>query len=203
MSKLPPVVLAWIIIMASGVSPALAQQQTIEFTPFIGAFVPVNSAIDDRDVELRFDHSASLALGGRMALWIEDALALEGAFAHLPSDVSDQTFGPDARIWAASGRLLYRLDGPTDDVRLHLGAGFAVIGHEGDAYASFGGTTDLGVVLDVGARYRLGPRLALRFDLEDHLSEASFTPNAVLETDSRLQNDLVISVGLATILTGR
>jgi hypothetical protein len=52
----------------------------------------------------------------------------------------------------------------------------------------------------------VGKKLALRIDVEDYIHQAQFTMDVQgtqQDTESQLQNDLVLSVGLAIQLGGR
>jgi len=68
------------------------------------------------------------------------------------------------------------------------------------------GRTDFGAVIGGGVRLPVGKGFALRIDVEDYISQAKFTLDdgvQAVASESQLQNDLVLSVGLAIQLGGR
>lgn len=75
-----------------------------------------------------------------------------------------------------------------------------------DQGITVGGRTDFGVVLGGGVTLPVGSGLALRFDLEDYIHQAKFTVEVAgqsADTESQLQNDFVLSVGLAIQVGGK
>jgi hypothetical protein len=99
---------------------------------------------------------------------------------------------------------------------LHVGGGLGAVGHGGDAYVGWysGPRTFLGVIANLGGVIKLAGPVGLRFDAEDFTYPARLGPctrtgapeqgvcdvvgNAAgRTTGSRLQNDIVLSLGFA------
>lgn len=132
--------------------------------------------------------------------------------------------GESASVWLASLKGLFRLGGdPAAPVKFHVGGGLHVVGRSGDAYSEAAlvaiyegimeaeqfeaeGTTDFGGVLNVGATIDVSEVIAFRIDAEDYLysGKATFEGDLgdVFESDSKLQNDLVLT-GSLVIKLGR
>jgi hypothetical protein len=116
-------------------------------------------------------------------------------------------------VLAASARVRYRLNAAAAKTGWHLLGGLAVIARSGDMWdviesqgVTVGGRTDFGVLLGAGVTLPVGSGLALRFDLEDYVHQAKFTLEEAgqsADSESQLQNDLVLSVGLAIQVGGR
>ena len=69
----------------------------------------------------------------------------------------------------------------------------------GDFSDIFEGTTDIAGTLGFGLRFGLGRATQLRFDVRDYIS--SFAPTrSAEEFDSRLQNDVIATIGLEFVL---
>ncbi len=87
---------------------ASAQGPQVEIVPYLGAYAPTSNLVDMEgavfvdgilvNVSLEGKQKTSIALGGRVAVWLTDALGLEGAFGFAPSGakgevvVTDGTF---------------------------------------------------------------------------------------------------------------
>ncbi len=128
-----------------------------------------------------------------------------------------------AHVWTISAEALVRLTPPTRRARLYVGGGVGVVGHGGLAYENSmsysgqnytGPTTFVGAIGSVGAAITLSRWVSLRLDAEDFLYFAHLGPcgppnsgyggvcdvfgdNDGRTTGSRLQDDLVLSLGLA------
>lgn len=181
-----------------GSAPAAAQQR-VDYVGYVGAYVPLNSAINEPNAE--FQQQTGLSIGGRGTLWLEEALAVEGGFVFGFSDVemsgvAGQTT-EGGHVWAASGRALYRPFQTEGAVLIHLGGGLAIIGRGGDTYTNITGTTDIGGTVGVGASFAVARGFSIRIEAEDYFYWAKFNPDLPLETGTRFQNDLVFSAGLA------
>ena len=213
---------------------ARAGTQELEWTSYVGVWVPTTDVARWRvansfgdTVTVRSRHITDFATGGRLALWLSPRWGLEvSAFysagnLNRTADGSVFSLAPlgesDADLLAATARALLRVGAVDGPAQVHVAGGLGVIDHDGNAYRNVEGTTDLLLVLDAGLTLRLGRRLGLRFDLEDHLSWARQSPetsdrirqgNSTSPTEpdadpqTRVQNDLVFSLGLAFPLTG-
>ncbi len=171
--------------------------------------------------------ATSLSLGGRLAMWLPGPLGLEFTLNYAPSDVTASGVslhcgcgsfpGPSAaHVTAGSAKAVVRLGPPDATVAFHVGGGVGLVDHGGDAYTSdvnlqSSGARFFSGVVAAGAAFKLGSSLALRFDAEDYVFKAQFqcrytyTASGVCwavnqggtSTSSKLQNDLVLSLGLA------
>lgn len=194
----------------------------VELTPYLGMYLPVADIIKETDlgsgISLSFKQKSALSFGGRLSYGLSDRAALEGAFGYTSSDVRFEVSGIGsaslgATVITASARVLYRLNQPASPTGWHLIGGLAMISRGGDIWdqlqtggATVDGRTDFGAVIGGGVRLPVGRRLALRIDVEDYVHQAKFTIDdgvTALDTESQLQNDLVVSVGLAIQLGGR
>lgn len=147
-------------------------------------------------------------------------------FAGQPATAIDY----DARVLAVTGRVRLRLGSPGTPLAPHVLGGLGVIKRSGRAYdghdienlslslaGEVEGTSDLVGVIGAGLSIELTRHLRIRLDLEDYISSAGFrlidtintgTNTVVLEqvmreTDSRLQNEIVLSQALVVSIGGR
>ena len=176
-------------------------------------------------------HKTGFAFGGRLTLWLSGMFGVEGGFAYGPSDVDyDVTvegFGQgefvsssvSASVWRGSLKGMVNLV-PSPDAALSffVGGGLAVVGRSGDAYKEFvirvegedipfenEGTTDIGGVLNIGVAFDVSEMIAIRIDVEDYIHSVKQTlrvPDLDLISDSKLQNDLQLTGGVAIRLGG-
>jgi hypothetical protein len=196
------------VALALSAGSALGQTPSLELTPYVGVFVPTNDLVDVPSIDLTVKQEAGLALGARLTYGLPGAWAIEGGFLYAlsdnESDDAGDVVGTDANVWAGSGRLLYRIGVPLAPISVHLGGGLAVFGRGGDAYGEAEGTTDFGGVVGVGATLDLPILLKIRADVEDYIYSVALSGGEEDEEfDSRLQNDLVVSIGVVLGLGGR
>ena len=194
----------------------------IELTPFLGMYVPVADLIKESDpvsgLSVVFGQKSAFSLGARLGYGLSDRAALEGAFGYTSSDVTVEVPGVggtsiSGTVLQGSARVVYRLNAPASPTGWHLIGGLAVTSRGGDIWSQIessgtkvNGRTDFGVVIGGGVRLPVGKGFALRIDVEDYISQAKFTLDdgiQALDSESQLQNDLVLSVGLAIQLGGR
>lgn len=171
-------------------------------------------------------HKTGFAFGGRVTLWLSDTFGVEGGFAYGPGDVDyDVTVvgggfdefvssSVSASVWRGSLKGMVNLvPSPDASLSFFVGGGLAVVGRSGDAYKEFvirvldenvpfenEGTTDIGGVLNVGVAFDVSEMIAIRIDVEDYIHSLKQTmrvPNDVLNSDSKLQNDLQVTGGVA------
>lgn len=195
----------------------------VELTPSLGMYLPTADLINLTDpsgsgLSLVFSQKSTFSFGGRLGYWIGDRAALEGAFGYTASEVKFEVPGfvstaLGGRVLQGSARVVYRLNQPASSTGWHLIGGLAVVSRSGEMWDSLAtggiqvdGRTDIGAVIGGGVRLPVAERLALRIDVEDYIHQAKFTldvQGTPLETESQLQNDLVLSLGLAIQLSGR
>jgi len=194
-----------------------ATQSHLDIVPYVGRYVPMASMVSgDSFVVPPVTQQATFALGARVTVWLPSGLGVESTFGYAPSSVnSGATYDccNAAHVFIASNRVLVPVvvNGP---VLLRLGGGLGLIAHRGRAWIHTGGATALAGVASGGLAIRLhGSRLTLRLDAEDYV----FKPDLSAEPGcdragytgvcghirrltgyrSPLQNDLVLSAGLA------
>lgn len=226
--------------------PARAQ---VEIAPYIGPYLPTGAVIETESTPLgglardRYEHRTAVAFGGRLTLWLSGRAGLEATLLHTNSTLSHVSgelinlagqpataIDYDARVLAATGRVLVRLGSSGARVAPHVLGGLGVIKRSGRAYdghdvenlvfslaGEVEGTSDLVGVIGAGLSIELTRHLRIRLDLEDYISSAGFrltdtvntgTNTVVLEqvmreTDSRLQNEIVLSQALVVSIGGR
>ncbi len=204
---------------------AAAAQVRVDFVPYSGVYLPTASVVD-QGISLR--QKPAFTLGNRVTLWLPGRVAIEGTFGYSPSGViardAFSTLDTSAYVITASARVLVRLSPADAATSLHVGGGVGLVGHRGDAYAGgpnsgVGGTSRVGGIVLVGGTFKLGPSpLALRLDVEDYVFRAHFDnlsaclsefgvcelmSGAPAATRAKLQNDLVVSFGVAVPLARR
>jgi hypothetical protein len=163
----------------------------------------------------------SVTLGMRVTLWGPGRLGIEGTVGSAPSSLwSSYPYrgGPvySADVLTVSAKALLRLTPPAARAALRVGAGVGLVGHGGDAYPQWytGPRTFLSGIASIGGVITVAPWVGLRFDAEDFVYAAHLGPctrtgpgsgsvcdvyseNAGRSTGSRLQHDLVLSLGFA------
>ena len=205
--------------VAFGAMPlCLAAQGNIEFTPFVGVYLPTADLFEIRDFLVAGDkltgkQKTTVVFGGRLGVWATNRIAFEGSFGYAPSkgeatytDPSNVASSSDSsgHIILASGRILVGFGATGGNTLWHLIIGAGIVAHGGPAYDGASGTTDFGGIAGVGATFKVGGSTAIRLDVEDNLFSARFRDNASgVESESRFQNDLVMLVGLAVPLGGK
>ncbi|HJR63053.1 MAG TPA: outer membrane beta-barrel protein [Gemmatimonadaceae bacterium] len=194
--------LAAVVAIVASPPKSLFAQGT-EVVPFIGLYAPLSNLFEEDEFEAK--HGSGLSFGARVVYRGASRLGFEGAFSYSSSEVEvsatdndDISIDFDANVIIFRGKVLYDLSQPQGRVRPHIGAGIAAIIRGGDFYdeTDLEGTTDLGFVLAAGLRFPVGERLMLSVELEDFISSAKFEQDDD-ESDAKLQNDLLLSVGLA------
>lgn len=191
------------------VAPARAQLPGLEIEPYIGVFVPGTDIVDEQiaGTDLAIGHQQSLAVGGRVTLWLFGPLGLEGNFMYAFSEVEADALGfslladEDAYVWAADARLLWNLL-PLGPIGLHVSGGIATINHGGDFYdVVTDGEDSLGGVVGAGLRAKLPGRFGVRADVDAYLYSIDLTAGVSevipsIDLESQFQVDFVLSAGL-------
>lgn len=173
-------------------------------------------------------HQSSVTVGARVTKWSPGRLGFEGSVGYAPSGLwSSLPYwgGPvyPAHVLTLGAKALLRVTPPDARVRLHVGGGVGLVGHGGLAYHSdsySGPTTFFGGIATASGAVMLTGRLRLQFSAEDFSYAARLGPcgrtgpgyggvcdvfgeNAARTTGSRLQNDVVLSLGFAFPLASR
>lgn len=155
-------------------------------------------------------HEDGAALGARLTIWLTQLLGVEAAFTYSSSNLKWKEVGLPARgpsdifrqleanVLAATARTLLRFAG-APGVEFHVLGGFGLVSRYGEAYDDVEGTMDPAIVLGGGLRVRVGPKVFFRFDMEDHISDASLEYVGRVTSvplGAHLQNDLLFSQAL-------
>jgi len=210
-----------------GLLCAGAAHAQLEVTPYVGSYRPLTFlgsgvVLPPSGARDTVRHQTSVTLGMRVTKWWPGRLGFEGRVGYAPSSLwSSGIYGGGpalypAHVWTSSAEALVRLTPPTARARLHVGGGVGLVGHGGDACHSdtyVGPTTFADGIAGVGAAIELGRWLSVRLDAEDFVYPADLGPcrrtgaaggvcdvfgrNAGRTTGSRLQDDLVLSLGFA------
>lgn len=171
--------------VASSATSASRDVWPVEFTPFVGAYVPLTDlarfsttvlilGVPAR-VSLNTKQKNAFALGGRLSGWFNARFGGEGAFMYAWSDVNiartieipgevrrlDFTLG--GTVWIASAKVLYRLARIDRSAVVLVGAGPAIIARGGEAYdaPAFGlaGAGTVSGTTDLGGVVDIGVRI--------------------------------------------
>jgi hypothetical protein len=190
----------------------LAAQGKAEFIPFVGLYLPAGNIVEESGVSLK--HNTTFVFGMRLALRPTDRVAVEGSIGYTPSAVTFSAAGigsadTSAHVLLASGRVLFGVGPRTGSTAWHVLAGLSVVAHGGNAYdllqtigGSLSGATDIGMVVGAGGKFKVGSSLAVRVDVEDNLYPAKFKLGGA-NSQSKFQNDVVLSMGLVVRFGGR
>lgn len=179
--------------------PGSAAAQSVSITPFVGYYAPLSDVIEEGGETITTQ--GALTFGGRLTVQTPGSLGLEATVAHASAGVEGFGGETDGSLTILSARALFRLASLGPVGSLHAGAGLAYLMRGGEFWDAFEevlaveGINDVAGTLGLGAKFGLGPMFAIRVDLEDYIYSAKFSSGSD-ETDSKLQNDLLLSAGL-------
>ena len=199
------------LVAAAGV-PASVRAQ-VDLVPTIGYYWPVGGWGPQQDdgtgFPLRRQLSAAM-LGARLSFNVSPRVIVEGTFGASPSQVAVSrvtgTTDYDGAVYLSSVRAVWKLgtlvDGPSFN-QTHwdvlLGGGLGIVHRTSGGWEDLSGLTTPALSL-VGS-VRLG---TFHFTFEDFISWAQYgsdtDPN---QTEMRMHNDLVLSVGFSVPLGSR
>lgn len=194
------------VVIAALASPlaTLEAQGGFELTPFVGAFVPLSNVMDQNDAQVK--HKPNVVGGARATLRGTGRMRFEGVLAVAAGAVQGTQGSSEpeveGRVVLASVRAVWGLGAASGASAWHLTTGLGILSRGSVAYESLDGATDIGAVIGIGTRTKIGERWSLRVDLEDNISSAEFELNGA-SSGSKLQNDLMLSVGLVIPLGSR
>jgi len=201
---------------ACGVLPLVGQVQ-LEVAPFAGLYWPTSSLATGAG-GASVNHQAALIEGWRVTVWGPGRLGIEGAFGSAPSDLRTSVAGLTypAFVRAKSVKARLRVTPPAARAALQVAGGVGWVRHSGYAYLPWyvGPWTFTGGIANASALIKLVRWVGVRFDAEDFVYSAHLGPctryggaPGVCDvyngsptngpTGSTLQNDLVLSVGIA------
>jgi hypothetical protein len=193
-----------LLAMLAAAAPSAAQ--TLEVTPFIGAFLPVADMLSED--EFSGGHTMGVAGGARVTWQSGGRLGLSAAAMYAASSfefIDDgNAFDSSARVLTFSGTVRVRLSHASARIQPHIAAGAAIMKRGGDAYDDFEweGATDAGAILGAGVALPVGRRFRMEVEVEDFISSASVSEGS-LTSEARLQNDIVVTVGVIIPVRGR
>ncbi len=198
--------------------------ETLEWIAFAGGLLPTRDLATVSGLGLgsgthTLQQQAGAVVGTRITAWWSRHIGWDVGFSYSPGSVSATSEGGgDAcgsgiedctgDVWVGASRLLIRYV-PASEGSWYLfgGMGVVVVGHSGAVWEQEGALTDFGGAIGVGGAYELSRRFALRLELEDYIYSfrADFEADSHLELvgGTKLQNDLVLSLGLAIRSLGR
>jgi len=198
---------------ACGLLPVAAQAQ-LEVAPYVGLYWPTSDLASEAGVSVR--HQSSVTEGARVTLWGPGRVGIEGTVGYAPSPVWSsygRTYG--AHVWTGSVKARLRVTPPAARAALQVAGGIGIVGHQGYAYTPWypGPWTFVGGIANVSGVIRLVRWVGVRFDAEDfvysaHLDRCTRTggnqtgvcdaanSSLLQSTSARLQNDLVLSIGI-------
>lgn len=210
------VAIAGVVLAGAGVTPTTARAQAkFELTPFVGSYYPlakVCTNCDSSGSNLNGRQVNAAAIGGRLTYWLSRTVGIEGSFGYTPSRIEVRIdsagFGAASsakgHVLLASGRLLFR----PARTNLHFILGGGIVTRGGAAWTTAHtnkGTklTSVGGVLGVGVHASVTPKFALEFSAEGNFYsfDPKFAPNPNSSNGSKLQSDLLISVGVPITLS--
>lgn len=205
---------SWIAVSAGVFLSSLLAGQRVELAPSIGMYIPTGQLIETtvKGYDATVGHRSRVIFGASLTYWASPRLGVEGLWAYSASNLSvtldsaylGATADSSGSVMLGSVRVLYEVVS-SDSGRLALAVvgGVGVAAHSGASYEflkAFGGplsgSTDVGGVVGVSARFPTSPNLKIRVDVEDNIYSAGFTIGGI-ETAPRLQNDLVMRLGLS------
>lgn len=165
----------------------------VDFTLSAAYLNSLNDVIDQDGVTARY--AAAPGLGGRLSIWLNDRVMVEGGAHYGRTTLDGQVFGDDSgsidlAIFYGSAQIGVAL-GSEKSLILHGG-----IGLQGTNYDEYieGGNIMTGVVGLSGVR-PLNDSVSLRVDFDVHLHTAYFESGDAV-TDELSQIDTVLAVGI-------
>jgi hypothetical protein len=175
-----------------------ASAQSWAVTPYLGYFLPTGSVLGEDDFGEDVSQQSTLMFGGRLARMFNSSWGAEFSIGYAGSGLEGEDSGieEDGNLMMFSLRALYMFPG-TGKARLYGAAGLGYVTRGGDIWDDFDvdGKNDIAGNLAFGVMFPLSPMLNLRFELEDYLYSAKFEDGS-FESESKFQNDLVLSAGV-------
>jgi hypothetical protein len=191
------------LLTITAISLALAAPASaggIDVTPEIAYMAPQSDQANIANGAASAALSSSMGFGGRLTFWANDTFAFEATGMFTSTELEGQVFGETGAIGASvffgTGRAVLGFGSKT---RFLLSGGLGV--RTGSYDYVEGGTFMIGVV-GAGASIPMGQNLGLRLGLDDYIYNAQWDLGNGILTDTILQHDLTLTVGLS-FLTGR
>ena len=196
-------------VLLTSLAAPLPGQVQVGLSGFAGGFLPMGELFEELRLAgqrvANVSQEAGPVIGGRVTVW-KSRFAVDAevgyAFSNvdLPSSIIEMGLDNSASVFVGSLNVLYVIfQAPFSPLRIYVSGGGGLVSRSGDFFDIFEGTTDVAGTLGIGLRFGLGRATQLRFDVRDYIS--SFAPTrGVEEFDSRLQNDVIATIGLEFVL---
>jgi len=194
--------------LATLAAPLNAQVQ-VSLSVFGGGFLPISDLFESirvgdagGPIVLNLGQEPALLAGGRVTFWLSRlGIEAEAGYGFSNLDLAlaivDAGVPDDAPLFLGSLNLMYVIfQAPFTPLSLHASAGGGIVSRGGDFLDLLDDTSDITGALGLGLRFGLGPAIRLRFDLKDYISSFAPTARNGFQFDSRLQNDLIATMGL-------
>ena len=121
-------------VVLGAVPACVAAQGRVDFTPFVGLYLPTADLFEIRDFLVAGDkvtgkQKTTAVFGGRLGVWATNRIAFEGSFGYAPSkgeatytDPSNVSSSSDSsgHVILASGRILVRFGSTGGNTSWHL-----------------------------------------------------------------------------------
>lgn len=190
----------------------LAAQVTADFTPRLGAYVPLKDLIVATDPNtgqtLTQRARTKFTIGARLGVWLAPAFGFEGVVDYNKSGVSTVLGGiptpPDlgSHLFATNGRAMLKL-APASRLQVILSAGGGLVTRGGDfitgaspPFSTYSGNTDLTGNAGIAFLVPLSNSVAARIDVDGMTYKAQYSNPIFGSTGSQRQYDLFITFGL-------
>ena len=207
-NRLSILVLAALATFATGLART-ADAASMEITPFMGVFHPLENQIDDGAGPFIGQFSSGAAYGARAGWWFNPRFGFDAGVTVAGTEFALVGVGgaltTPGTWYSTDARLRVRLMGADAPMAVDLlgGAGYTTIryGLKG-ALQSVGLDTESTVSWIFGAAgtVPVGSSLGLRIEIEDHMHDQNFETDPStgigIVVDDRTQHDVVFSVGL-------
>lgn len=184
-----------------------ARAQRVSLSPDIGVYVPTAQLVSvatGGPTAALLEQKVSFSIGGKLDLWFNERLGIQGTGSYAPSQLSVSTGGigasTDANIFMGSGRVMVYLVPPRSLISFMVNGGVGWINRSGQAYSGVGDNSDITGTFGAAVGFRLGPILSLRLSGESYLYKPDFLAETL--TDVATQNDFNLSLGFGIPLLG-
>ena len=204
---------ALVLLVLLATAPTALEAQSFDFTPRIGAYVPVVNLTEGADpgtgLPVAQKAATAFTIGGRLGWWWSRAFGIEGVVDYNKGSV--QSFLNGSRLannlgshfFAASIRPMFRLSSPNGNLALILSAGGGLV-DRGGVYISgvsppltqYTGRTDPAGAAGIAFLLNLSRYVAARIDVDGYTYEAQFRSPGGSSTSALRQYDLVVTFGL-------
>jgi Outer membrane protein beta-barrel domain len=183
---------------------AQAQRQ-FELTPFIGYLIPLGTLYQGGNLGAKISQTSGFAFGGNFAYNMSSRLGFEGGLTYGSGELDlDPGALPDEddNLFMLSAVARYRVNALAYKNQIHVLGGLGILHHGGDAVgllkdAGTKGFTHLGLILGGSYTLPIGRGLSVRFEGRDHIYSSKLEDDQGGESDSSLQNDVLLTAGIS------